>query len=55
MSYYCHECAQRRDLLYNPLSCAVCGSEMIDSVRYIYDLKCKNALSIYSVRIDTDH
>ncbi|CEP14011.1 hypothetical protein [Parasitella parasitica] len=35
MSYYCHECAQRRDILSDPLSCAFCGSEMIDSIPII--------------------
>ncbi|KAK4521284.1 uncharacterized protein ATC70_011898 [Mucor velutinosus] len=32
MSYYCHECAQRREVVYHPLACAVCGSEIIDSI-----------------------
>ncbi|CAO3651025.1 unnamed protein product [Mucor fragilis] len=32
MSYYCHDCAQRRTVVYHPLACAVCGSEIVDSI-----------------------
>jgi len=51
MSYYCHECAQRREVVYHPLACAVCGSEIIDSVRS----NTSNSQSPYSsVVLDTD-
>lgn len=35
MSYYCHECTQRREIMYNPLACTVCGSEIVDAVRLL--------------------
>ncbi|GAN10403.1 hypothetical protein MAM1_0352d09944 [Mucor ambiguus] len=37
MSYYCHECAQRREVVHHPLACAVCGSDMVDSIPIVND------------------
>lgn len=49
-TYYCHNCEQRRQIVWQPTrACALCGSNIIDRVR----TKKKETLCVFMTMIDT--